>query len=404
MKAALLIDESPLPANCSTQNRSNHLDLEFVVPFKHRVRFSDDIAGAQFDQLLQLLDPEASEQAKVLLLAEASVSESNGAVQSIRQRLSTQASVDLVGCQTDFDGGEAIKNDSRAVEQVLRLINDSNLDRRSYVVAIGGGAFLDAVGYASAIAHRGVRLVRLPTTTLAQADSGVGVKNAINYFNKKNWVGTFSVPWAVINDAALLTTLPDQHFRCGFAEAVKVSALKDVLKFNWLCDHASQIARREMPIAIEAIKQSCIMHLKHIVQGGDAFEALEARPLDFGHWSAHRLEALSGYRCTHGEAVSIGVALDSVYSNLALGLPEQDMRQILKCLHDLSLPLWHPILDSPQNLMQGLEEFRQHLGGRLTLTMLRSIGDPIDVHNIDASTMQEAIFGLKILGEKLARA
>ncbi len=171
-------------------------------------------------------------------------------------------------------GGEAIKNDVHILERMLKVFNAANLDRRSYVVVIGGGAVLDAVGFAAAIAHRGIRLVRLPTTTLAQADSGLGVKNSVNLFSKKNWVGTFAVPWAVINDECLLQTLPDRDFVCGFSEAVKVSLLKDAKFFDELHRSAALIRRREPTAAMHAIRTSALWHLRHITQGGDPFEAL----------------------------------------------------------------------------------------------------------------------------------
>ena len=274
---------------------------------------------------------------------------------------------------------------------MLKCINAADLDRRSYIVVVGGGAVLDAVGLAAAVSHRGIRLVRLPTTTLAQADSGVGVKNSVNLFDKKNWVGTFAVPWAVVNDAALLETLPDRDFVCGFSEAVKVSLLKDPECFEEICCAADSIRLRDADAARPIIRRSAELHLRHITQGGDPFEALEARPLDFGHWSAHKLEVLSGFELRHGEAVAIGVAVDAVYSSLVHGLPEQDAIRVLDCLARLGLPLGHPALQDSDALFEGLEEFRQHLGGRLTVTMLRDVGRPIDVHEIDRSQMQAAV-------------
>ena len=294
-------------------------------------------------------------------------------------------------------GGEAVKNSTDFVEQLLSLINERNLDRRSYIVVIGGGAVLDAASYAAAIAHRGIRVIRIPTTTLAQGDSGVGVKNAINFFRKKNWIGTFAVPWAVINDAALLTTLPNRDFRCGFSEAIKVSLLKSTTDFEELCDNATQIANREMESAFTAIKKSCLWHLKHITQGGDPFEALEARPLDFGHWSAHKMEQMSGYRLRHGEAVGIGVAIDCIYSTRVFGFPESDAQRVLQCLKDFQLPLWDSTLNDFDALLSGLEEFRQHLGGRLTITMLKAVGKPIDVHEIDSDAMRASVEQLRDL-------
>jgi 3-dehydroquinate synthase len=274
---------------------------------------------------------------------------------------------------------------------MLKVFHAAGLDRRSYVVVLGGGAVLDAVGFAAAIAHRGLRLVRLPTTTLAQADSGVGVKNGVNLFGKKNWLGAFAVPWAVINDLSLLATLPDRDFICGFSEAVKVSLLKSPSMFAELCTLAGRIRARDPEAALPMIRASAEWHRRHITLGGDPFESREARPLDFGHWSAHRLEAMTDFQVRHGEAVAIGVAIDTVYSSMALGLPRQDAQNVVRCLRELGFALSHPALTDTRALFDGLEEFRQHLGGRLTLTMLRGVGDPIDVHEIDAKLMQAAI-------------
>ncbi|MEM9703090.1 MAG: 3-dehydroquinate synthase, partial [Planctomycetota bacterium] len=288
-------------------------------------------------------------------------------------------------------GGEACKNDPKHVNRVLAAINDADLDRRSYLFVLGGGAVLDAVGYAAAVAHRGVRLIRLPTTTLAQGDSGVGVKNAVNLFGKKNWRGTFATPWAVVNDARLLETLPDRDFRGGFSECVKVSLLKSEDDFADLCRLAQSVRERDFDSYWPILKASCLRHLRHITAGGDPFEALEARPLDFGHWSAHKLEPMSDYSVRHGEAVGIGVALDVLYSAAVHGLPAADADRALDCLAGLGLPLSHPLLADTAVLMDGLEEFRQHLGGRLTVTMLERVGAPLNVHEVDPAAMKQAI-------------
>jgi len=288
-------------------------------------------------------------------------------------------------------GGEALKNDIHVLEQMLKALHAADLDRRSYVVVIGGGAVLDTVGFAAAIAHRGLRLVRLPTTTLAQADSGIGVKNSVNLFQKKNWLGTFAVPWGVINDASLLRTLSDRDYRCGFAEAVKVSLLKSPELFAQLERAAEAIGARDATVADVIIRRSAELHMDHIARGGDPFEANEARPLDFGHWSAHRLEALSNFELRHGEAVAIGVAIDTVYSALVHGLPGDDAHRVLACLRRLGFQLVHPALDDVEAVFQGLEEFRQHLGGRLTLTMISQIGQPLEVHAVDRQQMEAAV-------------
>ncbi|QEG20623.1 3-dehydroquinate synthase [Mariniblastus fucicola] len=381
----------------------NSFDIDFEVPFRHRVRFTENLAENDTGVLLDLLESPSEIKPRVLIVVDDQLLENSGRVAELIEKLENNQDILLLdGGSTErpgpafvLPGGETAKNSTQYVEQLLSLINERNLDRRSYIVVIGGGAVLDAACYASAIAHRGIRVIRIPTTTLAQGDSGVGVKNAINFFRKKNWIGTFAVPWAVINDAALLTTLPSRDFRCGFSEAIKVSLLKSENDFDELCRNAKQIANREMDVAFAAIKKSCLWHLKHITRGGDPFEALEARPLDFGHWSAHKMEQMSGYRLRHGEAVGIGVAIDCIYSSRVFGFPEEDMRRVIKCLEDFRLPLWDSTLNDFDALLGGLEEFRQHLGGRLTITMLEEVGDPIDVHEIDADQMRASIEELR---------
>jgi 3-dehydroquinate synthase len=369
------------------------LDQPFAVPFVHRLRFTRDVLGPERDVLADVLHPSDGRKARVQFWVDEHLLRQRPDLRpwvgsfaaAFPERLEVLPTVQVV------PGGEAVKNNIHLLEQILSVFEAADLDRHSYVVVIGGGAVLDAVGFAAAIAHRGLRLVRLPTTTLAQADSGVGVKNGVNLFGKKNWVGCFAVPWAVVNDAGLLATLPDRDFACGFAEAVKVALLKDASFFDHICGAAASIARRDPEAALPVIRRSACLHLNHITQGGDPFELREARPLDFGHWSAHKLETLTGYGLRHGEAVAIGLAIDCVYSSLALGFPEGDVARVFGCLRELGLPLGHAVLRDPERLFAGLEEFRQHLGGRLTLTLLRGVGDPVEIHAVDDLLMRAAL-------------
>ena len=371
-----------------------NIDIDFSVPFVHRLRFTGDVFGDDRGVLWDLLEASGPDPAKLQVWLDGDVAEAIPGLAERCERLLSERPdrVALARPPLRLPGGEACKNDPELVDRMLAEMNADGLDRRSYVIVIGGGAVLDAVGYAAAVAHRGIRLIRLPTTTLAQADSGIGVKNAVNRFGKKNWVGTFAVPWGVINDAGLLTTLPDREFRCGFAEAVKVFLLKSPEAFGHLCEHAGRIRERDMAVANGVIAESARFHLDHITKGGDPFETREARPLDFGHWSAHKLEPMSDFNIRHGEAVSVGVATDVAYSSLVHGLPEGDARRAVRCLRELGLPVTHELFtDRLELAFDGLEEFRQHLGGRLTLTMLRGVGQPIDVHEVDRPAMRRAI-------------
>ena len=367
-------------------------DIRFDVPQIQRLRFTKDVMGEDFCVLSALIEPSGPAPAKVQIWVDSGLQASqNSALENLHARLTDEVHIDVVDDIQFVAGGEDSKRDPRLIESILATFNKANLDRRSYVLVIGGGAVLDAVGFAAATAHRGIRLIRIPTTTLAQGDSGVGVKNAINFFEKKNWLGTFATPWAVINDVKILDTLPDRDFRCGFAEAVKVSLLKSAEQFENLVANAPLIFDRDADKAHQALKHSVLLHLEHITRGGDPFEAEMARPLDFGHWSAHKLEPLSGYTLRHGEAVSIGVALDSLYSSRVHKLSRVDALRVVGCLSQIGLPTSHPRLADKKTLFDGLEEFRQHLGGELTITMINQPGQPVNVNTIDYAEMGAAI-------------
>ncbi len=382
---------STLPDTTEQSGRQS-TDVEFQVAFRHRLRFTHDIFGADAVVLADLLESSEGRIPRVQFWLDEHVANANP---DLKQRLHSFSRrhadrFQVVGNPQIVPGGEVVKNDIHILERMLKVFHEADLDRRSYVVVVGGGAVLDAVGFAAAIAHRGLRLIRIPTTTLAQADSGIGVKNSVNLFQKKNWLGSFAVPWAVINDRSMLTTLSDRDFRCGFSEAVKVSLLKDPAFFDRILMNAVDITARG-DACWSVIQDSAMWHLRHITAGGDPFEMLEARPLDFGHWSAHRLEAMSQFDLRHGEAVGIGVAVDTVYSSLVHGLPQADSDRVLLALQRLGLLMDHPTLHRTEELFQGLEEFRQHLGGRLTVTMLEAVGRPIDVHEVNREKMVEAI-------------
>jgi 3-dehydroquinate synthase len=280
------------------------------------------------------------------------------------------------------------------------LIDRHHIDRHSYLIAVGGGALLDVAGLAAATAHRGVRHVRIPSTTLAQADSGVGVKNGINAFGKKNFIGTFAPPFAVINDFNLLTTLEPRDQRAGYVEAVKVACIRDEKFFDEIERNAEKLTAFEPAAMKQLIYRSAELHLNHIASGGDPFETGSARPLDFGHWAAHKLEQLSDFQISHGEAVAIGIALDVIYSrNIGL-LAEKSSERILKLLERLGFELFANELlnlgsDGNLQVLGGLNEFREHLGGELTITLLQAIGHGVEVHEMNLAKIIETIHELQ---------
>ncbi len=293
-------------------------------------------------------------------------------------------------------GGEQAKNSWDTVRDILWTAGNAHLDRQSFILAIGGGSMLDMVGFAASTLHRGVRLVRLPSTTLAQNDAGVGVKNGMNEHGQKNFIGTFAPPFAVINDASLLTTLRDVDWRAGVAEAMKVALIADASLFDFLRSRAEDLRNRDLPAMEECVRRCAILHLDHIREHGDPFEFGSARPLDFGHWAGHRIEALSGYRTGHGQAVSVGIALDSYYAFRQGLLSRCELDEIVDTLRRCGLPVWSPCLrtelgDGTPAVLEGLQQFREHLGGRLTITLPRGIGRKVEVHEMNHQHILDGI-------------
>ena len=318
----------------------------------------------------------------------------------IREYFAAQGDVlRLVRAPLALAGGEAIKQSAGPVRRMLAALRAGNICRHSYCIAIGGGAFLDAAGLAAALFHRGVRLVRVPTTALAQCDSGVGVKNAINYAGAKNLLGTFAPPWAVLNDADFLAALSLPLLRDGIAEAVKVAAIKDAAFFRAIERAAPRIRRGDLAAIQRILKRCALLHLDHIATSGDPYELGTARPLDYGHWAAHKLELLSRHRLSHGHAVAIGIALDALYAARTGRLPEKQALRLIATLRACGLPVYAPELSRTDRrgrlaVLAGLEEFRAHLGGELTLTLPAPLGARTEIHAVEPTIMAACIADL----------
>jgi 3-dehydroquinate synthase len=372
-------------------------DFEIPVTFKHRVIFTREAFAPDNRALADVLAEGGGRRALVFL--EKAVAESWKSLSEQIHAYFGELDLDFRGVHI-FAGGEACKADEDLSREVWRKIDHGHIDRHSYVLAIGGGAFLDAVGFATSTAHRGVRLVRFPTTTLSQDDSGVGVKNAINGFGKKNWIGSFDVPFAVINDFRFLESQDPEESRAGLIEALKVALVKDGEFFTWIEQNAAALAQLERSPFEECVRRSALLHARHIALGGDAFETGSSRPLDFGHWAAHKLESLTNYQLSHAAAVAVGLALDTVYSRKKGLLSESDAGRVLAALSALGLKAYHPALDwtdkkGLRRVLAGLDEFREHLGGELTVLLLAGLGEGIDIHEFDIALLDESIAELQ---------
>jgi len=374
-----------------------HHDPTIQLSLPHRVRFTRGAFAPTNASLADVFTSGTSAPPKVLVAVDQGIVEALPGLQAQIERYFADNADDLprlVGFRAVV-GGEQSKNDLSNLESFLGEIDKHHLDRHSYILVIGGGAVLDMVGFAAAVAHRGIRLVRMPTTTLAQADSGVGVKNGVNMFGKKNFIGAFAVPWAVVNDLSLLDTLDDREWRSGLSEAVKVGLLKDAGLYRLISKRAAHLGKRDRALADDVIQRSAHLHLDHIAFGGDPFEMTTARPLDFGHWSGHKLEQLTDFSIKHGEGVALGLALDVTYCELNGMLAPEVAQDIRRTLETLGFDLYHPAMDDADALLNGLDEFREHLGGQLTITLIEAPGKPVNVHTIDRDTMAAAIGKLK---------
>lgn len=376
------------------------LQQAFNIRFEYKVFFTTglfDIKNDVFRSFLREVKG-AGVVRKILFVLDNGVVEHHpDLINQIRKYLAGEPGIRLIEEMIILPGGEATKNSDAYFQSILEAVHRHGIDRHSYLVALGGGSVLDVAGYAAAVAHRGIRHIRIPTTVLSQNDSGVGVKNGINYFNKKNFLGTFTPPVAVFNDNQFLTTLEDAEWRSGISEAIKVALIKDAAFFGWLEANAEKMAGRDMVAMQYQIKRCAELHLQHIA-GADPFESGSSRPLDFGHWSAHKLEQLSEFAIRHGEAVAIGIALDTVYSFLSGRLKESSMKRVLQVLRTLGFALTDPLLevrDETSPLLEGLNEFREHLGGRLTIMLLKEIGTGEEVHEIDPLLVRQSSEWLK---------
>jgi 3-dehydroquinate synthase len=374
------------------------LEQTFSVPFRYPVCFTEDLFDPENTILADVLRGERVP--KVLFVIDSGVSDTHpeliNQVKSYADKY--KDTFTLPAEPIVVIGGEACKNDETLYQKIVEATHLYGIDRHSYIAVIGGGAVLDMVGFAAAISHRGIRLIRIPTTVLSQNDSAVGVKNSINAFGKKNYLGTFTPPNAVLNDFSFLKTLDDRDWRAGISEAIKVALIKDLSFFEWLEQNSEALARREMAPMKEHIIRSAKMHMDHI-SGKDPFEFGSSRPLDFGHWAAHKLEKLSNFRIRHGEAVAIGIALDSTYSFLQGRISEADLNRIIQVMKTLGFELFAPELQG-ESLIQGLKEFQEHLGGQLTIMLLEKLGKGIEVHEMDEELIHRSVALLQSFQEK----
>lgn len=387
------------------------MEQRISVNFAFPVHFTQDLFAEQNPIFVETVSRlERDKRHRVVFVIDDNVAAAHpGLIPSINRYFTTHAkALELIAPPTLVPGGEGVKNDIAHVLGLVELVHRYGVDRHSFMAIVGGGAVLDMACFAAAISHRGVRAIRIPTTVLAQDDSAVGVKNAINLFGKKNFIGTFLPPFAVLNDSNFLTTLSHRDKIAGMAEAIKVALIRDRTFFQYLEANRARMAQADMEVLTHLIRRSAEIHMNHIRTSGDPFEFGSARPLDFGHWTAHKMESLTQNRLRHGEAVALGMAMDTRYSVKAGLLSPNQSGRIISLLQTLGFRLWEDELlsrDEMGNLevLQGLREFREHLGGTLHITLLRDIGDGVEVNEMDEALVLQSIHWLRDRYERHAQ-
>ena len=378
-------------------------DERFSVPFDYPVYFTRGIFDRENPLLASVLDRrQESRRHRAVVYVDAGVASAHPhVIQQIKDYFHDRPKeLELSSSPNVIAGGEAAKRSWDRVKDVLWTIGNHHLCRQSFVIAVGGGSVLDMVGFATSLVHRGLRLVRVPTTVLAQCDAGVGVKNGMDEHGAKNYVGTFAPPFAVLNDYSFLSTLENKDWVGGIVEAFKVAIIKDAEFFEELCRDAGQLRARDQAAMERLIRRTAALHLEHIRTGGDPFEFGTARPLDFGHWAAHKLEAMSGYTIGHGQAVAVGIAIDSFYAMRQGLIAADEFERILAGMTECGLPAWDDLIeqrgaDGVLAILDGLNQFREHLGGALSVTLPKGIGAKVEVHQVHADVVEQAIAFLK---------
>lgn len=376
------------------------LEQNFTIDYQYPVYFTKELFSIRNNLFRNYLtkrrNPNFTQ--KILMVMDAGfLDKQPNLIDQITRYFMEIKGVVLVDKPLIISGGEVCKNEVGCLDSIIQAVDQYGIDRHSYIIGIGGGAILDLVGYAAAISHRGIQHIRIPTTVLAQNDSGVGVKNAVNFKGKKNFLGTFSPPKAVFNDFDFLQTLDQKSWLAGISEAIKVALIKDLSFYEWIIQQADKIKIKNSPEMEELIFRCADLHLEHI-RGGDPFELGSSRPLDFGHWSAHKLEQMTDFKLLHGEAVSIGLSIDILYSYLIGNITEGEALQAVELLDRLGLPVYHSILDTEEAkliLLSGLLDFQEHLGGKLTVVLLERLGKGKDYHHLDEQLILRAIDLLK---------
>ena len=281
--------------------------------------------------------------------------------------------------------GEAFKT-LEDLNRVFDALLQANADRRTVLVALGGGVVGDMAGFAAATFQRGVPFIQVPTTLLAQVDSSVGGKTGVNHALGKNMIGAFHQPLAVIADTDTLLTLPQRELGAGLAEVVKHGAIRDERFLAWLEGQAAALRNRDPAALAHAIRRSC--EIKAEVVAADERETGERALLNFGHTFGHAIEASEGYgNWLHGEAVAAGMVLAARFSASQGRLDPPAVERLAALLARLGLPVKPPAM-APARWLEFMARDKKNQQGRITLILLEALGRAIIVRDARAEALE----------------
>jgi 3-dehydroquinate synthase len=275
------------------------------------------------------------------------------------------------------------------LNRVFDAMLAARLGRDTLIVALGGGVIGDLAGFAAAIYQRGVAFVQVPTTLLAQVDSSVGGKTAINHPAGKNMIGAFHQPRAVISDVATLDTLPERELRAGLAEVIKHGLALDARFFDWLEGNIDKLLKKDREALVHAVRRSC--ELKARIVAEDEKESGVRALLNFGHTFGHAIEAGTGYGTwLHGEAVAAGMVMAAELSSLMGHLKKTDVGRVRALLKRAGLPVTGPAL-APERLVGLMALDKKAAKGRTRFVVLEAIGRAALAADVDDAQVRRAV-------------
>lgn len=276
-----------------------------------------------------------------------------------------------------------------SLNRVFDALLAARCGRDTLIVALGGGVIGDLAGFAAAVYQRGVPLVQVPTTLLAQVDSSVGGKTAINHALGKNMIGAFHQPLAVISDVATLDTLPGRELRSGVAEVIKHGLALDAAFFEWLEANIEKILKKDAAALVHAVRRSC--ELKARIVAEDERESGARTLLNFGHTFGHAIEAGAGYGAwLHGEAIAAGMVMAAELSALMADLKKTDVTRVRELLKRAGLPVAGPAI-APERLLELMALDKKAAQGRARFVVLEAIGRAALRADIEDAAVRRAI-------------